>query len=43
MRQSYIFTLESVSEVHPDNVAEQISDAVVDLFLSKDPEARVAC
>jgi len=43
MRQSFIFTSESVSEGHPDKVADQISDAVVDLFLSKDPEARVAC
>ncbi len=39
----YLFTSESVSEGHPDKVADQISDAVVDLFLSKDPEARVAC
>ncbi len=43
MRQSFTFTSESVSEGHPDKVADQISDAVVDLFLSKDPEARVAC
>lgn len=43
MRQSFIFTSESVSEGHPDKVADQISDAVVDLFLAKDPEARVAC
>ena len=43
MRSSYLFTSESVSEVHPDKVADQISDAIVDLFLSKDPEARVAC
>ncbi len=43
MRKSFIFTSESVSEGHPDKVADQISDAVVDLFLSKDPEARVAC
>ena len=43
MRSSYLFTSESVSEGHPDKVADQISDAVVDLFLSKDPEARVAC
>jgi S-adenosylmethionine synthetase len=43
MRNSYLFTSESVSEGHPDKVADQISDAVVDLFLSKDPEARVAC
>ena len=43
MRSNYLFTSESVSEGHPDKVADQISDAVVDLFLSKDPEARVAC
>src|ERR1700709_2477489 len=43
MRQDYLFTSESVSEGHPDKVADQISDAVVDLFLSTDPEARVAC
>jgi S-adenosylmethionine synthetase len=43
MRNSYLFTSESVSEGHPDKVADQISDAIVDLFLSKDPEARVAC
>jgi len=36
-------TSESVSEGHPDKVSDQISDAIVDLFLSKDPEARVAC
>src|SRR6476661_4374469 len=42
MRSSYLFTSESVSEGHPDKVADQISDAIVDLFLSKDPEARVA-
>ncbi|HET9354476.1 MAG TPA: methionine adenosyltransferase [Sphingomicrobium sp.] len=43
MRTSYLFTSESVSEGHPDKVADQISDAIVDLFLSKDSEARVAC
>jgi len=43
MRSNYIFTSESVSEGHPDKVADQISDAVVDLFIGKDPEARVAC
>ncbi len=43
MRSEYLFTSESVSEGHPDKVSDQISDAVVDLFLSKDPEARVAC
>ena len=42
-RQSYIFTSESVSEGHPDKVCDRISDTVVDLMLSKDPEARVAC
>jgi S-adenosylmethionine synthetase len=43
MRTSYLFTSESVSEGHPDKVADQISDSIVDLFLSKDPEARIAC
>jgi S-adenosylmethionine synthetase len=43
MRSNYLFTSESVSEGHPDKVADQISDAIVDLFLSKDPEARIAC
>jgi len=43
MRGNYIFTSESVSEGHPDKVADQISDTIVDLFLSKDPEARIAC
>ncbi|MAF00140.1 MAG: methionine adenosyltransferase [Geminicoccus sp.] len=38
---SYVFTSESVSEGHPDKVCDQISDAVVDLFLSRNPEARV--
>ena len=43
MRNDYLFTSESVSEGHPDKVADQISDAIVDLFLSKDSEARIAC
>ncbi|MEJ2407813.1 MAG: methionine adenosyltransferase [Novosphingobium sp.] len=43
MRSDYVFTSESVSEGHPDKVSDQISDAIVDLFLAKDPEARVAC
>jgi S-adenosylmethionine synthetase len=43
MRTNYLFTSESVSEGHPDKVADQISDAIVDLFLTKDPEARIAC
>lgn len=42
-RTSFYFTSESVSEGHPDKVADRISDTVVDLFLSKDPFARVAC
>ena len=42
-RSSYIFTSESVSEGHPDKICDRISDAVVDLFLSADPQARVAC
>ncbi len=41
-RQHYLFTSESVSEGHPDKVCDQISDAVVDLILSREPEARVA-
>ena len=43
MRSNFLFTSESVSEGHPDKVADQISDAVVDLFIGRDPEARVAC
>ncbi|ESQ80945.1 methionine adenosyltransferase [Asticcacaulis sp. YBE204] len=43
MRPSYIFTSESVSEGHPDKVADRISDVVVDAFLRADAEARVAC
>lgn len=42
-RTSYLFTSESVSEGHPDKVCDRISDTVVDLFLSRDPVARVAC
>jgi S-adenosylmethionine synthetase len=42
-RASYIFTSESVSEGHPDKVADRISDTVVDAFLGADPVARVAC
>ena len=40
---SYFFTSESVSEGHPDKVADQISDALIDNFLAFDPEAKVAC
>jgi S-adenosylmethionine synthetase len=42
-RSSYVFTSESVSEGHPDKVADRISDTVVDAFIEQDPEARVAC
>ncbi|HPX54258.1 MAG TPA: methionine adenosyltransferase, partial [Bacteroidales bacterium] len=40
---SYLFTSESVSEGHPDKVADQISDALLDNFLAWDPESKVAC
>jgi len=40
---NFIFTSESVSEGHPDKVADQISDAVVDALLAQDPKSRVAC
>lgn len=39
----FYFTSESVSEGHPDKVADQISDAVLDAYLAKDPDAKVAC
>jgi S-adenosylmethionine synthetase len=42
-RPSYLFTSESVSEGHPDKVADRVSDTVVDAFLAADPYARVAC
>ena len=41
--KNYLFTSESVSEGHPDKVADQISDAVLDEFLRQDPDSRVAC
>ena len=40
---AYLFTSESVSEGHPDKVADQISDAILDEFLRQDPNAKVAC
>ena len=40
---SYLFTSESVSEGHPDKVADQISDAIIDNFLAFDPKSKVAC
>jgi len=42
-RLNYVFTSESVSEGHPDKVCDRISDAVLDAFLSEEPNARVAC
>ena len=41
--KNYLFTSESVSEGHPDKVADQISDAVLDEFLAYDPSSKVAC
>ena len=43
MSNSFLFTSESVSEGHPDKIADQISDAVLDAILKQDPRARVAC
>lgn len=43
MNKEYLFTSESVSEGHPDKVADQISDAVLDAFLKEDKNAKVAC
>lgn len=43
MTEKHLFTSESVSEGHPDKVADQISDAILDALLAKDPMARVAC
>ena len=42
-KKEYIFSSESVSEGHPDKVADQISDAILDAIISQDPKARVAC
>jgi S-adenosylmethionine synthetase len=43
MAQEYLFTSESVTEGHPDKIADQISDAVLDAILAQDPKGRVAC
>jgi S-adenosylmethionine synthetase len=43
MSDTFLFTSESVSEGHPDKIADQISDAVLDAIIEKDPNARVAC
>jgi len=40
---AYLFTSESVSEGHPDKVADQISDALIDNFMAFDPTSKVAC
>ena len=42
-QDSFVFTSESVSEGHPDKVCDQISDAILDLFMKNDKDARVAC
>ena len=42
-KHHYLFTSESVSEGHPDKVADQISDAILDEFLAHDPDSKVAC
>ena len=43
MNKEYIFTSESVTEGHPDKMADQVSDAVLDYIIERDPQARVAC
>ena len=43
MNRSHIFTSESVTEGHPDKIADQISDAVLDRLIGEDPTSRVAC
>ena len=43
MKKDYLFTSESVSEGHPDKVCDRISDMVVDTYLRREPQARVAC
>ncbi|NNE38381.1 MAG: methionine adenosyltransferase, partial [Gammaproteobacteria bacterium] len=43
MQKNFLFTSESVSEGHPDKVADQISDSVLDGLLEQDPASRVAC
>jgi S-adenosylmethionine synthetase len=43
MQKEYIFTSESVTEGHPDKMADQISDAILDYIIERDPNARVAC
>ena len=42
-KNPYLFTSESVTEGHPDKIADQISDSILDACLSEDPTSRVAC
>jgi S-adenosylmethionine synthetase len=42
-RVDYLFTSESVTEGHPDKIADQISDGILDAIIKDDPDARVAC
>lgn len=42
MPRTFLFTSESISEGHPDKVCDQISDAVVDAFIAKDPDSKTA-
>jgi len=43
MAERYLFTSESVTEGHPDKIADQISDAILDAIMAEDPLSRVAC
>src|SRR5207244_13513644 len=43
MRNNYLFTSESVTEGHPDKIADQISDGILDALIAKDKHSRVAC
>ena len=43
MKKEFLFTSESVTEGHPDKMADQISDAILDYIIERDPKARVAC
>ena len=43
MAKDFLFTSESVTEGHPDKMADQVSDAILDYIIERDPNARVAC
>ena len=43
MGKNFLFTSESVTEGHPDKICDQVSDAILDAIIAKDPSARVAC